>query len=312
MQNQNSIRRRSHAGRTFLASALPVLCLMVAPCAFAQNSPKFYSAVPPVSAQQAQVVFFRKPVDSVPVDGEAAHVYVNGAFHTALQPHSYTRFCVDRGNYSIEAHIGDAPKFEAKARPSTQVNLEGGKTYFVAVSENRTGEPAPVRRADAEQLLEGAYEQRHFVNRAGAIVPCQETAPVPQAPEKVSYTINADVLFEFDRGDYASITPIGREELRRVAQQIREHSPSTVSRVAVRGHADPIGTPPYNQRLSEQRARTVARVMTEEGIASDRVSVEGVGSAEPVVSCPTTGAKSARVACNAPNRRVEVIGGGTK
>ncbi len=164
------------------STALSALCLLVAPSALAQPASQSanYSPVAPVVSEQAQVVFFRKPVNSAAAAVEPAHVYINGVFHTALKPDMFTRFCVPTGNYSIEAHIGDAPKFVAKAQQATRVSLEGGKTYFVAVSENRTGEPTPVPRRGAEELLRGAVEQRHFVNRSAAIVPCQEGAPVDE------------------------------------------------------------------------------------------------------------------------------------
>ena len=137
-------------------------------------------------------------------------------------------------------------------------------------------------------------------------MPCQE-GPQPAKSEPVSYTSNADVLFAFGESDLASITSLGREEMRKVAKQIRERSPSTATRVTVRGHADPIGSAESNMVLSEQRASTVARVLSEEGLDAERISIEGVGSAEAVVSCSTSGSKLARVACNAPNRRVQVV-----
>ncbi|MGJ7511719.1 OmpA family protein [Variovorax sp. GT1P44] len=309
-----SLAQRTRVGQGVAAAALSVLCLLSAPSAFAQRASQpqgaAYSPVPPVVSQQAQVVFFRKPASGAAVATDPAHVYINGVFHTALKSDMFTRFCVPTGNYSIEAHIGDAPKFVGKARQATRVDLEGGKTYFVAVSENRTGEPTPVRRAEAEELLQRAVEQRHFVNRSGAIVACQE-APQPAKSEPVSFTLNADVLFDFARSDYASITSRGREELRKVAQQVRERSPNAVSRVTVRGHADPIGSAQSNMVLSEQRARTVARVLSEEGLAAERISIEGAGSEEPVVSCSMSGSRQARVDCNAPNRRVEIVVAGS-
>jgi OOP family OmpA-OmpF porin len=305
-----SLGQRSRVGQGIAAAALSVLCLLSAPSAFAQRASQpqgaVYSPVPPVVSQQAQVVFFRKPASTAAVATDPAHVYINGVFHSALNSDMFTRFCVPTGNYSIEAHIGDAPKFVGKAQQATRVNLESGKTYFVAVSENRAGEPTPVRRAEAEALLQGVVEQRHFVNRSSAIVACQE-APQPVKSEPVSFTRNADVLFDFARSDYASITPRGREELRKVAQQVRERSPSSVGRVTVRGHADPIGSAQGNMILSEQRARNVARALSEEGLAAERIRIEGVGSAEPVVSCSMNASRQARVDCNAPNRRVEVV-----
>lgn len=317
---------RSRIGQGIAAAALSVLCLLSAPSAFAQGTSQtrqgvVYSPVPPVAAQQAQVVFFRKAASNSTARVEPAHIYIDGVFHTALKPDMFTRFCMPTGSHSIEAHIGDAPKFVAKAQQATRVSLQGGKTYFVAVSENCSGDPVPMPRAEAEQLLQGAVEQRRFVNRSSTVVSCQEEvqpvkeeAPEPKKQEPVSFTLSGDVLFDFGRSDYASITSRGRDELGKVAQQVREYSSSPVSRVTVRGHADPIGSVQGNLLLSEQRASTIARVLSEEGISAERMRFEGVGSAEPVVSCPTSGPKEARVSCNAPNRRVEisVAGGAAK
>lgn len=306
--------------RRLIGGVLSALCLLAAPPAFtqgAQTAPArtsfegpLYSAVLPVEPQQAQVVFFRKPGPLQ--SNSAAHVYVNGEFHTALPPQAFTRICLPPGSHALEAYIGDAPRFEGKERPRTLANLEGGRTYFLAVSEQGAGEPVPVVRAEAEAQLAGAFEQRRFVSRASAVQACQNLAPVKAEPEKQRYTFSADVLFAFAKSDYASITPEGREALRKVAQQLRDYSPSTVNRVTVRGHADPIGSVESNRVLSEQRARTVSRVLAEEGLAPELMRVEGVGSAEPVVSCATRGPKAQRVACNAPNRRVELVAEGVR
>jgi outer membrane protein OmpA-like peptidoglycan-associated protein len=44
------------------------------------------------------------------------------------------------------------------------------------------------------------------------------------------------------------------------------------------GHADALGTPSVNRRISEARAHAVARVLIEDGVAEDRIRISGVGS----------------------------------
>ncbi|MNW08039.1 Outer membrane protein A precursor [compost metagenome] len=80
----------------------------------------------------------------------------------------------------------------------------------------------------------------------------------------------------------------------------------------MRGHADPIGSVADNLRLSEQRARTVGQLLASEGLPTERVVSEGVGSAEQAVFCPPGRSRDALIACNAPNRRVEVVVQGEK
>ncbi|WP_236200857.1 OmpA family protein [Pseudomonas pseudonitroreducens] len=66
-----------------------------------------------------------------------------------------------------------------------------------------------------------------------------------------------------------------------------------------------------NQTLSQQRAETVRRVLLEQGVQSQLVHASGRGSSEPVVQC-NSGSRSEKIACNAPNRRVELVIQGTQ
>lgn len=193
MQFSNFIafNRRLCASRGPVAAALAATCLLAAPAAFGQdatpraqapitaaapsvqaNPGPVYEAVPAVAADLAQVVFFR-PAAAAPAAG-AAHVYVDGQLHAALLPHGFTRLCLDPGSHALEAYVGDAPLFAGKSNPATRVHLDGGKTYFVAVSEGGGGDPQPYRRADAERLLAGAQDQRYVISRASTVVRCRE------------------------------------------------------------------------------------------------------------------------------------------
>ena len=65
------------------------------------------------------------------------------------------------------------------------------------------------------------------------------------------------------------------------------------------GHTDSTGSDKYNQKLSEKRAATVKTMLINDGIATERLTSEGMGEKMPVASNKT---KEGR----AENRRIEV------
>ncbi|MBV7585873.1 OmpA family protein, partial [Pseudomonas sp. PDM33] len=123
-------------------------------------------------------------------------------------------------------------------------------------------------------------------------------------------SLRSDVLFHFGKGGYNDLTGEGRAELDRVVQEIKQGQ-EQIKGIEVVGHADPIGKAAANQRLSQQRAETVRRVLLEQGIQSELVHASGRGSSEPIVNCGVT-RTAANIACNAPNRRVELVIGNVR
>jgi outer membrane protein OmpA-like peptidoglycan-associated protein len=69
--------------------------------------------------------------------------------------------------------------------------------------------------------------------------------------------------------------------------------------VAVSGHTDSIGTDAYNQRLSEQRAQSVAAYLQSRNVKPARFEVIGFGERNPVADNQTAEGRSL-------NRRVEI------
>ncbi|WP_423196815.1 MULTISPECIES: OmpA family protein [unclassified Cupriavidus] len=261
-----------------------------------------YAPVPAAAADQAQIVFFRPSLPSSAARSQPAHIYLDGEFQTALMPGGFNRFCTTPGGHTLEAYIGDAPTYAGKASPGEKVDLAGGKTYFAAVSEDGRTRAMLYQRPEAERMLTSVREQRYVLSRASAAVPC-----TGESPEKPDFTLAGDMLFAFARSDLGSMTQAGRADLRNIAGQIRQKvGDATDVRVSVRGHADPIGPAAFNQRLSEARAETVRRVLVENGVPANIIVANGVGSSQPLVSCPKRGKFSARIDCNAPNRRVEI------
>lgn len=323
-----SLARRLRARQRVLAVAVSMLALTATATAFGQTGraqqvltrvPKLgnlYSPAPPAAPDLAQIVLFRGAGQQLSSHG-AAHVYVNGELEGAVMPDGYTRFCLTRGTYSVEAYAGDEPRYAGKENPKTEIDLEGGRTYFIGVSENGSGEPVPYRRADAERLLKTSREQVWVINRASAVVPCgNEHEPVKKVEQPtqtlLKFQLDASVLFDFARSDSSAVTPAGRAELENIAAQIRALPSDSVTRVVVRGHADPIGSDAFNVKLSTARAQTVSQVLSQAGIPAQLISAEGLGSSSLAVRCSPTGDMAKRIRCNAPNRRVEINVEGVK
>jgi OOP family OmpA-OmpF porin len=123
--------------------------------------------------------------------------------------------------------------------------------------------------------------------------------PAPKKPAVV--TLTSTELFEFDK---AVLTPQARKQLdAEIVAKARDLA--SVAHVQIDGHADRIGTHPYNQRLSERRAEAVRAYLVSKGADASTVETLGFGKTLPVKSCPQQPRKQL-IECLAPNRRVVV------
>ena len=71
------------------------------------------------------------------------------------------------------------------------------------------------------------------------------------------------------------------ETVARVASTLTEYDKTVIE---VAGHTDSIGSDPYNQQLSEQRANNVAAYLAGRNVARTRMVTIGAGETRPVAS----------------------------
>ncbi len=86
------------------------------------------------------------------------------------------------------------------------------------------------------------------------------------------------------------------EVLNSVSLVLKEYEKTTVD---VIGHTDSVGSERYNQKLSEQRARSVAEYLSGQGVMMARLLVAGMGETQPIASNSTAQGRS-------QNRRVTI------
>ncbi|MDY7523840.1 OmpA family protein [Sphingomonas sp. 10B4] len=94
----------------------------------------------------------------------------------------------------------------------------------------------------------------------------------------------------------ASVAPGFQPTLDQIASVLKAYDHALVD---VYGHTDSVGSDSYNQRLSEQRAASVAAYLVSHGVNAARVGTKGFGKGQPIASNETPDGQ-------ATNRRVEI------
>ena len=102
------------------------------------------------------------------------------------------------------------------------------------------------------------------------------------------------LLFDFNKAD---IKPEHGQKINRLAKQLNKYD---LHKLKIVGHTDDIGHPEYNQKLSEERAQSVASIFVQQGFKPNDLTVIGRGSSQPFA--PNTSDEN-----RANNRRVAVI-----
>lgn len=106
--------------------------------------------------------------------------------------------------------------------------------------------------------------------------------------------LSQDLLFATNS---TAVSGVSQNELLTVANSLNRYPNSTVN---VIGHTDNVGDAAFNQDLSERRARAVASILLNGGVASSRVRAIGAGENQPIAS-------NLNAAGRQMNRRVEII-----
>jgi OOP family OmpA-OmpF porin len=139
---------------------------------------------------------------------------------------------------------------------------------------------------------------------APVVVAAAPAPAVVAAPERKSVRFSADALFAFDQ---AEMRPEGRAALDVFTRDLRG---TAFDVILVEGHTDRLGSPAYNQSLSERRAQAVrAYLVSSAGLDGARITATGRGESAPVTApgdCVGTRATEKVVLCLQPDRRVEV------
>lgn len=116
---------------------------------------------------------------------------------------------------------------------------------------------------------------------------------VQRQGDEIQLVFPDTITFDFNS---AVVKPGMRTQLQDVARVLNNY-PSSV--LGVYGHTDNVGSSEVNQRLSEQRAQSVAGSLESFGVSRARMQIRGYGFNQPIASNATPEGR-------AQNRRVEL------
>lgn len=112
-------------------------------------------------------------------------------------------------------------------------------------------------------------------------------------PIEVGQTVNIDFIY-FETGK-SKLKPVSFRSLNALVEFLNEY-PNVM--VEISGHTDNVGSAVVNQKISEQRAKSVADYVISQGVSKDRIVSKGYSSKKPKSSNATAKGR-------AENRRVE-------
>lgn len=118
-----------------------------------------------------------------------------------------------------------------------------------------------------------------------------EDVPVLEVDKKF---VLENILFDFNQ---ATFNRAYVEELQSIYEMLKQYP---AMHVEVRGHTDMIGSDEYNIALSDARARSIKKYLTDRGISSHRITTRGMGKSQPIASNDTELGRRL-------NRRTEII-----
>jgi outer membrane protein OmpA-like peptidoglycan-associated protein len=200
----------------------------------------------------------------------------------------------DRARAEAAQARRDAERAEEEtARARTSLREAQTDAERAQANEDLARAEADRARAEARQAREDREEMQARLYRSLSEI-------LETRREARGLIVNlSDVLFDFDR---ASLTPGAREKLSRLAGILLAYQGRYD--IQLEGHTDSVGSHEYNQRLSEERARSVASYLREAGIPASRIlGVQGFAETRPV-------ATNDNAAGRQRNRRVELVIGG--
>jgi outer membrane protein OmpA-like peptidoglycan-associated protein len=179
---------------------------------------------------------------------------------------------------------------------AAQANLAQRATAELGQAKQQLQSQSQQLQSTAQQLQTERQRREDAEKRAAqAAKDLAQIASVKQETRGMVITLSGSVLFASGKAD---LLPAAQAKLNEVATALTNQDPD--SKIVIEGHTDSKGSADLNQRLSQQRAESVRNYLISRGIASERVTALGQGSAQSI-------ADNASAEGRANNRRVEIV-----
>jgi outer membrane protein OmpA-like peptidoglycan-associated protein len=193
------------------------------------------------------------------------------------------RATAEANRATAEANRATAEADRARA-DTARATAEADRARADTVAANSAADAA--RKAEAESSADAA--------RQAADLQRQIDELQAEVTERGLVLTLGDVLFTTGSAELQSGAS---DRLNKLINFLNEYPERLV---LIEGHTDSMGTSEYNQGLSQRRSESVKYYLTQQGIATQRLSTSGMGEDQPIA---TNDSAAGRL----QNRRVEII-----
>lgn len=246
-----------------------------------------YVAAKSVADEQTRLVLYRAPHDSnKPADKlGVVSVYLNDRYHASLQKEAFSVICL--AGKKVDVRTRYLPDVTADIRPELDTRhtlaMKGGQSIFLRVADapdHKTRIETVSPQAAGQDLAE-AKQQMHTLSRVPGAQPCREAEDTRIVFDPNVITFGSDAIFEPKRTEISAISSLGKQELKHIVQKINvKYKTFSDVKVHVVGFADDEADEAANQRISQERAKTVRAYFKSQGLRSTALTFEGKGSQE--------------------------------
>jgi outer membrane protein OmpA-like peptidoglycan-associated protein len=179
----------------------------------------------------------------------------------------------------------------ARLRAKTDKDFRESQLDAVAGMHKTKAELEQEKKARADAEMRSAEAEK---KAAAAMASLQEIAKVKEESRGVVITLSGSVLFATGK---STLLPIAKQKIDEVGKALKDQG---FKSLLVEGHTDSQGSATKNDELSQARADSVRTQLISNGIPSDKIRAQGLGSSRPVADNNTAEGR-------ANNRRVEII-----
>ena len=195
---------------------------------------------------------------------------------------------VDAQSQAQQAQLAAAQsQAQADAAAAARAQAEAAKAQSDAEAANARAEAAEANQRAASSEAGAQALRERLLKQLNSVLQTTET------PRGLVINLS-DVLF--DTGKY-TLKPNTQISLAKVSTILQLY-PGL--KVQVEGYTDSVGSPAYNQTLSENRADSVKNFLVQNGVSQDNATAQGYGATDFVADNGTAAGK-------AQNRRVEMV-----
>jgi len=231
-------------------------------------------------SEKNQIITVARQTVQFAEDSRAMSVYRQNQERIQQEKDAAAAAAAAKAKAEADARAAEEARRQAELAAAKEARLKA-EAEAAAAKEEAARAAALKAQQDAAALRASLLEQFNRV---------LETTDTPRG-----LVVNmADVLF--DTGKY-NLRPEAREKLAKLSGIVLAH-PGL--QLAVEGHTDSTGSDEFNMKLSQQRADAVRDYLVSQSLASDTLTSQGFGKANPVTDNSTSAGRQ-------KNRRVEII-----